>query len=269
MMRGKQPNSIHNDMVGSSRPPFPSAPSEPSLRRLGTAGSGNGDRPIRAQLIVGLVVLIILLAVPLYLWRRPSVRTNASDAGTPAGPISTLTPPAANSATLPPPFQVEHARTSPLQRVRCGANRARASTGLTCDALPALERAFVEAVQQSFDCAPRTTKEGSINHVLEVDFTRKTLHVFPGKSGDWHGPSARRVTKCVERIIGKPDFSAMPHAHAYYAFAVMATYPSTTAVPQISASDSSNVKAPQGSSALGGPSESASAAVTASKFPKN
>lgn len=217
-------------MVGPPRPPFPSAPSEPSLRRLGTAGTGGSDRPIKAQLIVALVALIILLAVPLYLWRRPSVRTSALDAGTPNIVASASAPPSVASVQPPTPFQPEHARTNPVQRVRCGASRARASSGISCDALPALEHAFVEAIQQSFDCAPKTTKEGSINHVLEVDFARKTLHVFPGKSGDWHGPSARRATKCVEHALGKPDLSTMPHAHAYYALAVLATYAPFTTV---------------------------------------
>jgi hypothetical protein len=219
-------------MVGQPRPPFPSAPSEPSLRRLGTAGSGNSDRPIKAQLIVALVALVILLAVPLYLWRRPTVRTKAVDAGLSVASASASAPPASASMQPPSPFQPEHARTNPLQRVKCGASRTRASSGMTCDALPALEHAFVDAIQRTFDCAPKTTKDGSINHVLEVDFARKTLHVFPGKSGEWHGPSARRTTKCVERALGKPDFSAMPHAHAYYALAVLANYPSSSASGQ-------------------------------------
>ncbi|MFO0565404.1 MAG: hypothetical protein U0263_07065 [Polyangiaceae bacterium] len=57
-----------------SVPSRPSLPSEPSLRRLGVGGGGGGggDRPFRAQLVVALVVGLVFLAVPLYLWRRPS-----------------------------------------------------------------------------------------------------------------------------------------------------------------------------------------------------
>ncbi len=217
-------------MAGSLRPPFPSAPSEPSLRRLGTGNGPNGERPIRAQLIVALVALIILLAVPLYLWRRPTSKAIGSDAGAP----TTSAPLAATAAALPPPVisapsRVEAVRTSPPQRVRCGSSRARATTSLPCDALPALERSLVEAIQKNADCAPRTTKEGTINFVLEVDFIHKSLHVFPGRSGDWHGPSARRATKCVERSLGKPDLAAMTHNFGYYALAVLATYPATGA----------------------------------------
>jgi hypothetical protein len=215
-------------MVGPPRPPFPSAPSEPSLRRLGTGSSSGGDRPIRAQVVVALVALIILLAVPLYLWRRPSTHPVGSDAGAPtASAVAIVLPSALPPIAIPAPFQPETVRTSALQRVRCGSSRTKASNNVSCDALPALERMFVEAVQKTVECAPRNTKEGTINFVLEVDFAHKTLHLFPGKSGEWHGPSARRATKCVEHAIGKPDLTAITHNFSYYAMAVMATYPPT------------------------------------------
>jgi len=60
-------------MSESIRPPFPSAPSDPALRRLGVGPSAAHARPIRAQLIVVVVLGLMLLAVPLYLWRRPSL----------------------------------------------------------------------------------------------------------------------------------------------------------------------------------------------------
>jgi hypothetical protein len=212
-------------MVGTTRPPFPSAPSEPSLRRLGTGNPGPSDRPIRAQLVVALVALIIILAVPLYLWRRPSSTVTSPDAGVPSAPTASLSAAAVSVASATVPVRVEAVRTNPLQRVRCGASRTKATASLPCDALPILERAFVEAIQKTTDCAPRTSKEGTINFVLEVDFVHKSLHVFPGKSGDWHGPSSRRATKCVEKALGKPELVAMTHNYAYYALAVLATYP--------------------------------------------
>jgi hypothetical protein len=239
------------DMVGSPRPPFPSAPSEPSLRRLGISGPGNNDRPIKAQLIVALVALIILLAVPLYLWRRPAIHSMIVDAGVARVAASVSAPPVVSAPPPPVPFQPPRVRTSPIQRVRCGPSRLRASSGVTCDALPALEHAFVEAIQQTLDCAPRTAKEGTINHVLEVDFTRKKLHVFPGKSGDWHGPSARRTTKCIERALGKPDFAAMAHTHAYYALAVMTSYPAAGGAGHLAGNEIAAVPPAPGISSFG------------------
>src|SRR6185312_16646993 len=52
------------------RPPFPSSPpSQPSPYRY--LGRGGGERPVRLQIIIALVAGLILVAVPLYLWRRP------------------------------------------------------------------------------------------------------------------------------------------------------------------------------------------------------
>ncbi|MEJ7735124.1 MAG: hypothetical protein WKG00_38795 [Polyangiaceae bacterium] len=54
-----------------NRPSLPSSPpSQPSpYRYLGSGG--NGDRPVRLQIVIALVAALILAAVPLYLWRRP------------------------------------------------------------------------------------------------------------------------------------------------------------------------------------------------------
>ncbi len=257
-------------MVGSPRPPFPSAPSEPSLRRLGISGAGNNDRPIKAQLIVALVALIILLAVPLYLWRRPAIHSMIADAGAArvAAAVSAALP-VASTPPPPAPFQPPRVRTSPLQRVKCGSSRLRASSGVTCDALPALEHAFVEAIQQTLDCAPKTAKEGTINHVLDVDFAHKTLHVFPGRSGDWHGPSARRTAKCVERALGKPDFTAIAHAHAYYALAVMTTYPGAGGVGQPTGGENIALPTAAGISSFGiNPGATGISSSTPSVLPK-
>src|SRR3954466_13398862 len=53
-----------------TRPPFTSSPpSQPSPYRY--LGRGGGERPVRLQMIIALVAGLILVAVPLYLWRRP------------------------------------------------------------------------------------------------------------------------------------------------------------------------------------------------------
>src|SRR5215467_12825087 len=53
-----------------TRPPFLSGPpSQPSPYRY--LGRGGSERPVRLQIIIALVAGLILVAVPLYLWRRP------------------------------------------------------------------------------------------------------------------------------------------------------------------------------------------------------
>src|SRR5271169_2985591 len=70
-----------------------SPPSQPSPYRY--LGRGGGERPVKLQLIIALVAGLILVAVPLYLWRRPRPESIPSadaavvDGGAPA-PITVV-----------------------------------------------------------------------------------------------------------------------------------------------------------------------------------
>lgn len=217
-------------MSGSIRPPFPSAPSDPSLRRLGVGPTSGRGRPLRAQLVVIVVLALTLLAVPLYLMRRPSAKVgNSVDAGTSpsASSISSINlplPALPDAGALEP----ERIKLSEIRKVRCGASAKQASAGEACESLPTFEKALVEAAKATADCAPRSNKPGSINFVLEIDFVRKKTHIFPGASGQWRGPKARRATKCASDALVVPDFASVVHQYRYYAIAVMATYPPNT-----------------------------------------
>ncbi len=212
-------------MVGPERSPFPSAPSEPSLRRLGVGGgNGGGDRPLRAQLVVALVAVLILLAVPLYLWRRPSGQENAPAGSASAGdnvPASTLPTITAQDAGKVD----DRVKLGPVQRVKCSADaRLSGQKGALCDSLPFFEEQLRKAVIENVDCAPKTGKPGSVNYVLTIDFTNRRLNVFPGASGAWKGPQARRSAECVERSIAAPEWDKIQHQYRYYNIAVMANY---------------------------------------------
>ncbi len=220
-------------MAGSTRPSFPS-PSEPSLRRLGVGGGGGGgDRPLRAQLVVALMVGLVLLAVPLYLWRRPSGTENApKDSGADAvasGASSVALPPgvAPGDAAL----QDARVKLGAVQRVKCAAApNTRGQDGELCDRLEGLEKALARGIRDNVDCAPRTGKEGNINYVLSVDFRAKKLHVFPGKSGQWRGPQARKAAECVKRSLPAPQWDKIKHQYRYYLIAILATYPAPSSV---------------------------------------
>jgi hypothetical protein len=214
-----------------ARPPRSSIPSlsgEPRLRRLGVGTSTSGERPLRAQLVVAGVVCVILIAVPLYLLRRPSggpapsATQSASASASPAAPAPIAVDAGAVLAQKP----AERVRLSPAQRVKCGASamQARIEGGL-CDSLPPIEAALATAIRAAADCAPKRKEEGSINFVLSVDFNQRSFHVFPGASGSWKGPQARKATDCVNRVFPNPDWGATPHQYRYYWIAILATYP--------------------------------------------
>jgi hypothetical protein len=222
-----------------ARPPRSSIPSlsgEPRLRRLGVGSSTTGERPLRAQLVVAGVVCVLLIAVPLYLLRRPSrppapPTTASASASALSGPAA---PVAVDAGAVLPPKPTERVRLAAAQRVKCGASAvsARIEGGL-CDSLPPIEAAFATAIRAAADCAPKRKEEGSINFVMSVDFNQRKFHVFPGASGSWKGPQARKATDCVNRAFPNPDWGATPHQYRYYWIAILATYPTpvSTGVP--------------------------------------
>lgn len=214
-----------------SVPSRPSLPSEPGLRRLGVGGSGGGDRPYRAQLIVALVVGLVLLAVPLYLWRRPSGTENApADGGAPSDARAPSVDSAMTSPALPDAgAQAERVKLGSVQRVKCGASARGGQEGSVCDRLPFFEEQIARAIRDNVDCAPKTGKEGSINYVLTVDFSARKVHVFPGASGSWKGPAARKAAACVKRGLSAPDWAGLQHQYKHYSLAVLATYPAPAA----------------------------------------
>jgi hypothetical protein len=201
------------------------------LRRLGVGGGGGGggERPLRAQLIVALVVGLTLLAVPLYLWRRPSGTENAPKDGGAALDAKADSPGAMASAAAAGDASAadERVKLGAVQRVKCGASaRSSGQEGNLCDRLPFFEEALSKSIRDNVDCAPKIKKEGTINFVLTVDFTGHKLHVFPGASGGWKGPAARKATGCVKRALPAPAWDSIQHQYKYYSVAILATYPS-------------------------------------------
>ncbi|HET7541888.1 MAG TPA: hypothetical protein VFK05_18565 [Polyangiaceae bacterium] len=212
-----------------SRSTFQSSSGDPSSRRLGV-GSGGRDRPLRAQIVVALVAVCILIAVPLYLLRRPGGKSAtvasasasaALDAGKPPPP-----PGSAGAQITPldggkPP---ERLRVGAVQHVRCGSTANGGHEGNLCDSVPFFEEALSKAVRENPDCAPKANEQGTVNYVLTVDFKRKSLHLFPGASGQWRGKQARRAVNCVKRAFTSPDWGSTQHQYRFYTIAVLATY---------------------------------------------
>ena len=211
-------------MARSSHPSL-SRPREPGgLRRV----PGASDRPIRSQLVVAVLVGIVLVAVPLYLLRRPSPSvSDASD--TTARGFGGVLRTEVDAGTR----AVEVALGS-VQRVRCGISANQISNeGSLCDALPELEAALSRAIGTSVPCAPRAGEDGSINYVLEVDFGARRLNVFAGKSGQWRGPRVKKAVACVQRALPSLDWANVAHQHQYYAIAILATYPAPESVQRL------------------------------------
>lgn len=215
-------------MPGPPRPNFPSAPSEPSIRRLGVRSSAHIDRPIRPQLILSILVAVILLSIPLYLLRNPSEKEAQKKVEAPVG----------FSPSVPAGSQTEKKNErivlGKVQRIKCSSSEGVVGkTGRLCDEIPFFEKALATAILESVDCAPRTGEGGTLNYVLKVDFNKNTMHIFPGASGVWKGPQARRATQCVKQALPAPDWEKVAHDFRYYEIAILAEYkpPAPTEAP--------------------------------------
>lgn len=203
--------------MASTRPSFP-APSEPNLRRLGTGGGG--DRPLRAQLVVAAVGIMLIVAVPLYFLRRPSASDSAVEAHS-AAERSRLIRTVIEAGA--PKMEV---KLGVIQRLKCSAAfNKEGNEGSLCDRLPPLEAQLEKAVKENVQCAPNTGKGGSINFVLSVDFNLKRLNVFPGASGSWKGPQAKAAAQCVLRALEAAPWGDIPHNYRFYMLGLMANYP--------------------------------------------
>lgn len=204
-------------MASNPRSSFTSVPSEPGIRRLGLRPSGTNERPIRPQYVVLVFAAVVALVLPLYFLRQPTATPDENAPATsgfaPSVPVASAVPSKKERVSLGVP-----------QRVRCGASvNQTAGEGTLCDAQPIFEEALAKAIRESADCAPMSGS-GTINFVLRVDFGKKTLHVFPGQSGSWRGPQARRATKCAKQALGAPEWEKIAHRYAVYEIAILGTY---------------------------------------------
>lgn len=188
---------------------------------------------MRAQLIVALVVGLIVVAVPLYLWRRPKSLANA------AGTDASASASAGASSAPPDPTQklVDAALDGGVQANGVTLGKVwidscqRPGPGKTppeqCDRQPFFEEALIKAILENTACAPRMPKGGSISFAMKIDHQKKRVNVFAGKSGTVGRKRANEMLKCIQRSLPTPDWDAVAHQHSRYVVAVLATYPPT------------------------------------------
>lgn len=84
-------------------------------------------------------------------------------------------------------------------------------------------------IRSQVECAP-SVGAGSINFVLNVDFNSEKVNVFPGRSGEWKGPQAKRVAQCVEDAFPKVRWETISRRYRFYTLAMMAQYSAPAAL---------------------------------------
>src|SRR6185295_2814555 len=131
-----------------NRPPFLSSPpSQPSPYRY--LGRGGGERPVKLQIIIALVAGLILVAVPLYLWRRPRPESIPSadaavvDAGAPASPIVAFDAGPTGGVTV-----------APFTTIKCESPGPGKTAPDRCDHVTFFEDSLARAIREKASCAP-------------------------------------------------------------------------------------------------------------------
>jgi hypothetical protein len=191
-------------------------PSEPRPEKRPRDGVAY-DRPARLQMIVALVLGLVLVAIPLYLWRRPRVESPVVVSDADGGPaLAAPAPPAEDAGggiTLADPKVLE-----------CHDPGPGSTPPERCDHLVDFEKAFAKAIQDAASC---TTSPGTVPYVADVSFARKKqpIHLTINKDGrTLKAKSAPNCTAAVKKNLANASLDGMKHEHARYKIEIVATY---------------------------------------------
>lgn len=186
------------------------------------------DHPARFQMIVALILGLVLVAIPLYLWRRPrseSIAASASSAtpvaGVGSGEATAGGASPTTAAVSEPKLVLSEARV-----VACHDPGPKKTTSDQCDRLE-LEKAFAKAIDESAGCVPKDAGGGTIAYVADVSFKKKNVALSTPKEGRTL-KNAKVVAACLAAVKGKLPSSSlegMAHQHARYKIQITATYP--------------------------------------------
>ncbi len=198
-----------------SRPP--SQP--PPYRQLGSGG----HQPVRLQLILGLIVGLVLVAVPLYLWRRPQQSSGAALAGADAG--AAIEGGAPFLANPDAGRRASNVKLSPFTVINCKDPGPGKTPPERCDHVTDFEDMLARAIRESPACAPKTKSGAMMSFLLEINFRRKRLKLTSGKSSTLPKARSRALVSCVKRALPAPEWAIVAHQHASYLVNVKATYP--------------------------------------------
>ena len=180
---------------------------------------------MKVQIIIALVAGLVLVAVPLYLWRRPRPESIpvADAAVLDAGAYETKSPIVAFDAG----GAASTLSLSPFTSLKCENPGPGRTPPERCDHVTAIEDSLAHAIRDATCPTPASKNPFSISYVLESDFRRKKLTLFAGKSTTVKREKAKELLRCVKSRMAPPDWSAISHQYTRYKVNVVATYPAS------------------------------------------
>jgi hypothetical protein len=173
-------------------------------------------------MIVALMLGLVLVAIPLYLWRRPRAESIPVAAG--AADASVL--PAVTGA--PTAGTEEKLVIGEAKTLSCHDPGPKKTAPEQCDHVVELEKALAKAIEESSSCVTRDMGGGSIIYVADVTFKKKTAALITTPKEGRTLKSPKVVGGCERAIKSKlanVAFETMKHEHARYRVSITATYP--------------------------------------------
>ena len=214
------------------------------LRHLGTS---TGPKPLRSPAVLGLLAVLVLVALPVYLLRRPKPSKTAAIEPLPRLETSAVAPaPEAGPPASPPesPSSKRIALADP-KTARCTPKGGGRATTERCERLPPFEDALARAIRENIACAPPAANPYTVSFVLSVDFDKKTTHLWAGRSGSMKKRSSADLIRCVEHAIVAPEWETVAHQFQRYDVNMIAAYPgSVPSLPSLGAPNTPPLGAP-------------------------
>ena len=212
----------------ASQPSLSGPPSEPRpiASRPGADAGPDRANPVqgRVQLIAALLLLLVLVVVPLYLWRRP--RATANEEKTNATQLASAQ--VAETQQAPPdpkPRAKDGVTVGDAKVLGCHDPGNKRTAPAACDHLPGFEGALAKAILDSASCVPPGTPAGSITFMADASYARhkSPIHV-KHTQGTTMAPKV--VAACVADVRKALSSIALDqaHAHARYDVEIDAQY---------------------------------------------
>lgn len=238
---------------------------------------------MRVRIILALVATLVLVAVPLYLWRRPQPESIASadaaqaspasphllfqDAMRPGGLANALGVPSA-SPSAPLPNSRGQLEIAPIKTLKCTNPGPGRTPPERCDGIRAFEDALTRAIRDSVACAPETRSGFVASFVLEANFQKKKTQIFFGKSTTLPKSRRKELLACVERAMPAPEWDRIIHQHQKYTLNTVVTYPAVEAPEASSAETNRASEASSGSKPAAGGGGGGKSGASKDKAPK-
>jgi hypothetical protein len=194
-------------------------PSEPRTEKRSGRDGVVYERPARLQMIIALVLGLVLVAIPLYLWRRPRVESPVVMSDADAGALALAVADAQAAEDAGSAVALSEPRVLQCQDPGPGSTAPE-----KCDHLVDFEKAFAKAIRESGGC---TSSAGTLPYVADVSFARKKqpIHLSIAKDGRTIKTKTAPCVAAIKKSLGAVPLDAMKHEHARYKISLVATYP--------------------------------------------